>query len=282
MVALTASMIEVLLLGILTMMMFISISVGRHLHLYSDEILAKYSFLGIKATRWLVYAATGMVWILSKTRFPGIELFVTYGNDNKIGQALRAAYWKSKVKSLGKNVIVGVGARAVGWECISIGDESFIDRNVYIETGNLEISGSHVTVKSVSSEVNNNELRIGKGCHIAPNVVIQCYGGVKIGDFTSIASGGKIYSLSHHYKTSNKNDKRVFKFTPRCAPEQQSLIMGPVVFEGNNALGLNSVILPGVRIGLNSWIGVSSYVVDDIPPSCVAVGIPAKVKKFIR
>jgi acetyltransferase-like isoleucine patch superfamily enzyme len=49
--------------------------------------------------------------------------------------------------------------------------------------------------------------------------------------------------------------------------------------EENTALGLNSVILPGVTIGKNSWVGVSSYVTSDIPPNSIASGCPAKVVK---
>ena len=91
-----------------------------------------------------------------------------------------------------------------------------------------------------------------------------------------------IHSLSHHYKKPGKDDAAIYKFTPCAPPEDQSLIEGPVILEGNNALGLNSVILPGVTIGKNSWIGVCSYVVKDIPPNCIASGCPAKVTKVLR
>ena len=67
-----------------------------------------------------------------------------------------------------------------------------------------------------------------------------------------------------------------------ASPEEQSLIEGPVILEGNNALGLNSVILPGVVVGKNSWIGVCSYVFEDIPPDSLASGNPAHLIKKIR
>ena len=49
---------------------------------------------------------------------------------------------------------------------------------------------------------------------------------------------------------------------------------------GNNvSLGANVVIIGNVTIGDNSTIGAGSVVTKDIPPNCVAVGVPAKVIK---
>jgi acetyltransferase-like isoleucine patch superfamily enzyme len=139
-----------------------------------------------------------------------------------------------------------------------------------------------VYVKKTSSVIKEGELRIGKGCHISKNVVIQSQGGVMIGDYSGIASGAKIYSLSQHYKNVEFDDGKIYKFTPLAPPEDQSLIQGAVILEGNNGVGLNSVILPGVTIGKNSWVGVCSYVVNDIPPNCLAAGCPAKVIKVFH
>lgn len=44
-------------------------------------------------------------------------------------------------------------------------------------------------------------------------------------------------------------------------------------------IGLNSMILPGVRIGNRVIIGAGSVVTKDIPDNSVAVGIPARVIK---
>jgi len=52
---------------------------------------------------------------------------------------------------------------------------------------------------------------------------------------------------------------------------------GKVVLEGNNFIGVNSVILKGVKIGKNSIIGACSVVTHDIPSNCVAAGNPCKV-----
>ena len=50
----------------------------------------------------------------------------------------------------------------------------------------------------------------------------------------------------------------------------------PVVIKDGARIGVNCVILPGVTIGENSVIGAGALVANDIPPNCLAVGIPAK------
>jgi acetyltransferase-like isoleucine patch superfamily enzyme len=44
-------------------------------------------------------------------------------------------------------------------------------------------------------------------------------------------------------------------------------------------IGVNSIIMPGVKIGNEVVIGSGSVVTKDIPDNCIAVGNPAKVIK---
>lgn len=53
----------------------------------------------------------------------------------------------------------------------------------------------------------------------------------------------------------------------------------PVIIEDNVWLGLNTVVLKGVRIGKNSVIAANSVVVKDIPADVIAGGNPCKVIK---
>lgn len=45
-------------------------------------------------------------------------------------------------------------------------------------------------------------------------------------------------------------------------------------------IGSNVIILPGVKIGSHSVIGAGSVVTKDVPEWAIAVGNPAKVKKY--
>jgi acetyltransferase-like isoleucine patch superfamily enzyme len=54
----------------------------------------------------------------------------------------------------------------------------------------------------------------------------------------------------------------------------------PVVIKDGVRIGIGAIILPGVTIGENSVIGAGALVNRDIPPNCLAVGVPAKPIKF--
>ncbi len=45
-----------------------------------------------------------------------------------------------------------------------------------------------------------------------------------------------------------------------------------------SVIGSKAVIKAGVRIGKNSVVAMGAVVTKDVPPNCVVVGVPAKVK----
>ncbi len=51
----------------------------------------------------------------------------------------------------------------------------------------------------------------------------------------------------------------------------------PIILGNNVWLGVRVIVLKGVTIGENSVIGSGSVVTKDVPPNCVAAGMPAKV-----
>ena len=56
---------------------------------------------------------------------------------------------------------------------------------------------------------------------------------------------------------------------------------GQVLLKKQCKIGTHSTIMPGVTIGENALVGAFSFVKEDVPDNCVAVGVPAKVIKKI-
>lgn len=56
-----------------------------------------------------------------------------------------------------------------------------------------------------------------------------------------------------------------------------SSVFGKIVIEDNCIIGTNSHLLPNIRIGRNSIVGVNSVVITDIPPNSIVMGVPARV-----
>lgn len=178
-----------------------------------------------------------------------------------LGQRLRYNYYKKRLGKCGENVKFDIGIIIQGKKDIFIENNVWIDNNVILLAG--KPSGNRkMQIKDNSRYIGKlGELHIKSGVHIAPFCVIQSHGGIYIGNHVGIASGSKVYSLSHHYRnTMDREDKTTFFFTPMVKDDCQFLIASPVVIEDNTAIGLNSTVLPGTVIPKGTWIGVNSFV----------------------
>lgn len=176
----------------------------------------------------------------------------------------RAGYWTPRFGKMGKGVQIDSGIIIRGNpKKIEIGDYSYIDTNVQLEV--------------------YSPIKIGKYVHITSNVHIQSGDEVIIGDFACVASGTKIYASSNTYKTPNGRENDILLSMSSSAPtELQYVKRSPVIIEEYAFVGLNCVVLPGVRIGRGAIIGAGSVVTKDISPYTIAVGIPARpVKKRV-
>lgn len=94
----------------------------------------------------------------------------------------------------------------------------------------------------------------------------QDQGGIYIGDDVLIGHNVVIATLNHLEDPKRRN----------------GMIPKPVHIGNRVWVGSNSTILPGVSIGDNAIIGAGSVVTKDIPANTIAVGNPARVKRYIE
>jgi acetyltransferase-like isoleucine patch superfamily enzyme len=113
----------------------------------------------------------------------------------------------------------------------------------------------------------NPRLEIGDRVVINSFTHIGVMDRVVLGDDVGIASG--VCIEDHHYVFDEVSDDKPLK--------KQGFRVAPVVIEAGCMIGEHAVILPGVTIGKNSWIGANAVVTQDIPPYSIAAGVPAKV-----
>lgn len=107
---------------------------------------------------------------------------------------------------------------------------------------------------------------IGENVFFQPRVLPGEPHLIKLHDNVTISKGVVFctHDVMHH----------VFNYIEKDTTEFH---MGCVEVMENVYIGMNTVILPNVRIGKNSIIGAGSIVTKDIPEGVVASGIPAKV-----
>jgi len=112
----------------------------------------------------------------------------------------------------------------------------------------------------------NSRIDIGNNCTLN-GTSIRAASYISIGNDCVFASDVKIVDHDHHLSPIERHST--------------NYPSAPITIEDNVWVGFNVVILKGVKIGKNSVIGAGSVVVKDIPPNCVAAGIPAKIIKQI-
>ncbi len=99
---------------------------------------------------------------------------------------------------------------------------------------------------------------IAKKAHLDKNINPR---GIHIGDNTWVLANVMI--LAHDY----------------CRGENGKGAVYHTYIGKNCVVGVNSIILPGVRIGDECVIAAGSIVTKDIPSNCIAGGNPAKIIK---
>ncbi len=155
-------------------------------------------------------------------------------------------------KSIGEDVRIDPTAQITRPELIEIGNHVSIDMCVYFSTG----------------------AKIGDYIHIAPQVSI--IGGAKsrliMENFSAIATGSRIICASDDFTQGF--------LCPFIPIEFRNVINKPITFKKYSALGVNSVVMPGVTLAEGSVVGANSVLTQDTEPWMIYVGSPARAIKM--
>ena len=198
-------------------------------------------------------------WLLG---FPGAVYlgFITH-LPGECGFSLRYLYWKRRLKCLGERSRIDTGVYFQNPRYISVGENTWIDKNVIILAG-LDLSKrERVTFKNQNYTFDPGHVYIGNDIHIAPNCLISgIAGGVYISDRCGFSADCKVYSFSHHFRSVQDGSNREIYFGGMVRADQQCMISGPVFLGQNVGVALNTVILPGASILEDSFVAINSVV----------------------
>lgn len=190
------------------------------------------------------------------------------------GIATRAPLWRLLIKGNGYPAIEsGVIIKNSRW--ITLGENVFLDRNVYLHGGSAGLCLGDRTRVMFGAEINvynfrglsGSSIETGRDCVIGPGCVITGQGGAKIGDDVIIGPKVLILPADHHY------DK------PDSLIREQGLKLRGIRIGNNVWVGGGAIILGGANVGEGAVIAAGAVVNDEIPPKSLAAGNPARIVK---
>jgi acetyltransferase-like isoleucine patch superfamily enzyme len=129
------------------------------------------------------------------------------------------------------------------------------------------------------------DVSFGSGCVLDHGLTVECRGRLEVGERTV---------FGHHCTIASDESIRIGRdcliaemvsirdhdhdFTSGDVPIiDQGRATAPVRIGDNVWIGGKASITKGVTIGSNTVVGAHAVVTADLPPDCVAVGIPARV-----
>lgn len=139
-------------------------------------------------------------------------------------------------------------------------------KNRLLRAAGIDVHPSARIVSSVSF-IGTGPVTIGSDTFIGHRTVIIAAGApVHIGSNVDIAPCVYVGNGSHHIDMTGSHS---------AGPGYSA----PISVEDGVWIGAGALILPGVKIGKKAIIGAGSVVIRDVPPFCVAAGVPCRVLK---
>lgn len=125
----------------------------------------------------------------------------------------------------------------------------------------------------ITSHVTPVELAVGEGAELHIGAGSQINYGVSVGATRSVHIGARV-RLGPYSRIVDSDFHDAYDREKPATPK-------PVVIEDDVWLGMNAVVLPGVRIGRRSIVGTGAVVTADVPPFTVVGGVPARVLRTL-
>ena len=174
------------------------------------------------------------------------------------------------VLSKQRNIQISYGAHVVRRKIL---------RNENLKHSALTIGNKSWVDCSIVFEKIGASISIGDNTFIS-GVTVSCANRIIVGNNVQIAWG--VVIVDHNSHSLNYLDRR--NDLPDRYSHQKNwnnVAISEVVISDDAWIGLNSIILKGVRIGRGAIVGAGSVVTKNVPDMTIVAGNPARVIKLV-
>lgn len=193
----------------------------------------------------------------------------------ELGVIVRRGYYRCRLKYVGKGVIIKTGVRFSGHRYITLLDGCIIDMGCLIAAGSCSQTQYETLYKpNKEFELSDGEVRIGRKVHISVGCYILGNGGFDIGDFSGLAAGTRVLSVTNHYASFADPSRHNVYFTINVPLENACFMYGPIVLKENVGVAANCVLLPGLTIHKDSFLSIGSVAKGVVVANSIAGGNP--------
>jgi len=152
----------------------------------------------------------------------------------------------------------------------SLGDDVRIDRSVRFFGADRISIGSHVRIDAYSVlSAGSIGLNLGSHVHLATGVRFLGGDQVTLEDFCGLSAGVCVFGSNEDYSGGALTNPTVPDSFRRVTTE-------PVVMKKHAIIGANSVIMPGVILGVGASVGALTFVNKSVPDFCIVSGNPMR------
>jgi acetyltransferase-like isoleucine patch superfamily enzyme len=161
-----------------------------------------------------------------------------------------------------------------GWRFHSLGPRSTVGRCRFVAHPRSVSIGHHTTLSDCwtladlrpESPEARPKIRIGSFCTILWDFQCNASTSVEVEDYVLIAP--RVFITDSDHVVDAAGERTTLGRQLRSAP---------VVIEHDCWLGVNAVVLKGVRVGHHAIVGANAVVTRDVEPGSIVAGIPARL-----
>lgn len=182
---------------------------------------------------------------------------------DRIKDVLYTAWISHFVGVVGKNVVIQKGVSFYGGQFLTIGNNTIIQKDTNINAHYLYKEKQYTP-----------HIIIGDNCNIGPYNHITSINKIVIKN--GVLTGSRVTISDNNHGTFSMEDLQI-------PPADREIVSKGEVEIGENVwIGENACVLSGVHIGKGSIVAANAVVTKDVPPYCLAAGVPAKVVKMLK